>query len=447
MIDSKRKNKTILLYTIAATAAVVIVLIMVLTNGISEEKQDMVLDNIENNITQDPTTIDEEDKDSSDLPILDSSPEIPVIQATGNGNTVTKISNGELTAIQNDRIYFVSDDDGKIYTINIDGGGLSKINDDSSSNINVIGDWIFYINHVLGSYGKIYAIKTDGTERQEITDKTHIIRLIVAGDWVYYITQEDRPQTKTHHRSLYAIKPDGSGLRKMTDDYVVSMFIDDDRIYYRDENANLYSLRTDGSERYLIGDKIENPSFVIDGWIYYTTGIVGDSIWAIMTDGSEKRKIDDAKVLVTGIKTDGERIYYSNSDDDYKLYSIKFDGSENQKITDDRTYSISVISDWIFYDNITGRYWDAPYFQLFAIKTDGTERHLVGYEGISIGLINSPEDEVEIRESPDITENSSGFLVNNTEIAIKGKTNGFYIIGGWGDEDLYISTEFVDIIG
>ena len=438
------RSGKITLIAIVGAVIVAIVLIVVSINGASEDKQGTAVGSAENNAVENSSGIDETHENGSEPQISDSLREIQIPQTAGYGNTAGNLSNGGFTAIQGDWIYFVSDDDGKIYAVKTDGSGLRKINDDRSSDINIVGDWILYHSSDGGSFGNIYAVKTDGSERQVILDNPNIIDVVVVDNWIYYLDG-------TNYRgSLNAIKTDGSGFREISDNYVISMFVDGDTIYYRDENAILYAINTDGSGKRTVGDEVESPSFILDDWLYYTTGTVGDSIWAIKADGSEKHKLDKAKCFMGGINTDGEWIYYRNDDDKDNIYAIKPDGSENRKVTtiDGLYYSISIVGEWIYYENITGMLGDAPFYQMYAIKTDGTERRLVGYDGIKIGMINSQKAEVEIWKNPDANSELAGFLRNKTEVAIRGETNGFYSIGQrLTGEDSYISKEFVDIIG
>jgi hypothetical protein len=52
-------------------------------------------------------------------------------------------------------------DGGKIYKVHADGGEHIKVNNEQSSKMTIIGDWIYY----LGRGGNVYKIRTDGSER------------------------------------------------------------------------------------------------------------------------------------------------------------------------------------------------------------------------------------------------------------------------------------------
>ena len=73
------------------------------------------------------------------------------------GNSLGNIINGGIAAQAENWIYYRSSDGEKIYKIRTDGSGREKINNDSSWEINVVGDWIYYRS---GNSFFIYRIKT-----------------------------------------------------------------------------------------------------------------------------------------------------------------------------------------------------------------------------------------------------------------------------------------------
>ncbi|MCX7921795.1 MAG: DUF5050 domain-containing protein [Clostridia bacterium] len=70
----------------------------------------------------------------------------PGYKVTDGGNSVSYYY-GNFECIQNDWIFYVNTDDGnKIYKVKTDGSARIKINEDSSSQLEMIGDWIYYTN-------------------------------------------------------------------------------------------------------------------------------------------------------------------------------------------------------------------------------------------------------------------------------------------------------------
>ncbi len=92
---------------------------------------------------------------------------------------------------------------GNLSKIKIDGTGETKISDNQSDYINIVGDWIFYANH--NDMEKLYKMKTDGTEKTKLNDDMPE-NISAAGDWIYYKVFTGGVGGGT----LYKIKPDGS---------------------------------------------------------------------------------------------------------------------------------------------------------------------------------------------------------------------------------------------
>lgn len=95
----------------------------------------------------------------------------------------------------------------------MDGSGTQKLNSDNSRFINVIGDWLYYVN--LSDNNQIYKITVDGTNRTKISnDRAQFINVI--GDWIFY--HIDNP-------SVYKIKTDGTNRTKLSDEDSFSVIV------------------------------------------------------------------------------------------------------------------------------------------------------------------------------------------------------------------------------
>ncbi|GAA0745006.1 DUF5050 domain-containing protein [Clostridium oceanicum] len=68
---------------------------------------------------------------------------------------------------------------------------------------------------------------------------------------------------------------------------------------------------------------------------------------------------------------DGQWIYYSNEDDDYKMYRIDLNGQDNQKLTEDSAIELAQYKDYVFFSN----YSDSGY--LYKIRKDNLELKLL----------------------------------------------------------------------
>jgi predicted small secreted protein len=137
----------------------------------------------------------------------------------------------------------------KLYKMRTDGTGRKKVTSDSVYDMNVVGDWIYYIKDFSREDergGCIYKIRTDGTGRAKISsDFCHSLN--VAGGWIYYIG----------NGYLSKMHMDGTGKKKLTADNSYDINIVGDWIYYKiyDYDAlevSLYKIKTDGTGRQLV---------------------------------------------------------------------------------------------------------------------------------------------------------------------------------------------------
>jgi hypothetical protein len=280
------------------------------------------------------------------------------------GNTGGNIANGGEAALQGDWIYYSNENDsGKLYKINIDGTGKTKIFNDQVAFINVEGDWIYYTDY--SDHARLCKIKTDGTEKTNLSDFAMYLNVI--DDWIYY-----------SYNGLYKIKTDGTGKTKLSSGLIADINVDDDWIYYCNaqessptkRSGEIYKIKTDGTENTMISDDNAVSLNVVGDWIYY--GNIPDEVghgdfgelYKIKTDGTGKTKLSSESI--GNINVVGDWIYYSNG----KLYKIKTDGTGKTKLNDDSyTSNINVVNDWIYYE-----YY---YYGMFRIRTDGSGRSRV----------------------------------------------------------------------
>jgi len=82
-----------------------------------------------------------------------------------HGNTAGNLNNYGVISEKDGWIYYSnSSDEGKLYKMRTDGTERTKLNDHNSCCINIAGDWIYYLNS-REDY-QLYKMRTDGTERQ-----------------------------------------------------------------------------------------------------------------------------------------------------------------------------------------------------------------------------------------------------------------------------------------
>lgn len=180
---------------------------------------------------------------------------------------------------------FADDDSGNIiynpYKASYNMNDLVRLNDDDIEGLIYNDGYLYYSNWSDG--GKIYKMKTDGTEKVMLND-TYSGFLNVYDGWVYYTNDSD--------------------------DY------------------KIYKMKTDGSENSVVCSDICSYFNCYGGYIYYTNNSDENKIYKIGIDGKGKTKISDSQGSLLFIADN--KLFYLNVNDG-NLYSMDFDGG-NEKI-------------------------------------------------------------------------------------------------------------------
>ncbi|WP_041710864.1 DUF5050 domain-containing protein [Clostridium pasteurianum] len=248
------------------------------------------------------------------------------------------------------------------------------------------GNWLY-------ESGKLSKINTNGTNKSYIGHAYGSI-IDVVDNWIYYV---DGTMGQIGSNGIYKIK-DNRVIKLTSDDYILEAVFYKGSIYYAlgsemGENnivkGGLYKIDSNGKNKVQISDQLVSNINISGNWIYYsgvssvTKGniISGENsgIFKINTDGTHKTKIYNktAKFL----KVSGDNIYFSNSDDECKLYKINTDGTNEKKLNDDNSWDIVVSGNWIYYaDNPYDGHTlmrlplDQTRGDIYKITIDGNER-------------------------------------------------------------------------
>jgi len=273
------------------------------------------------------------------------------------GNSNGNLRNGGFVVRQGDWIFYINQNDGdKIYKKHYDGTQNQKLNDDESSHLNILNDWIYYEH----SSGYIYKIRTDGTENQQLSEFWSD-DFVVDGDWVYY--------HNLNKGSLDKVNIDGTQNQQLSRYFPVDINVVGNWIYFVGFQTNyLYKIQTNGSN--LIGpiigkDQNLNNVQIENGWIYYDSGL---GIYRSKLDGSNNQMIVD-EVSVRDINVSNGWIYYTTYNSDSHISKIRTNGEDYQELNNESSYFINVVGDWIYY-------YIGNYDSLIRIRIDGTDRQL-----------------------------------------------------------------------
>ena len=300
------------------------------------------------------------------------------------GNLPGNLSNLGLIAQQGNWVYFFSRvPDTGIYKAMPDlETALQKICDDDAYSINVVGEWVYYIERISS---KLYKINTDGKNKTLVID-TPCQYVVINDNWIYYWTGYRGGETTSYKLYKRKITTADSIFLCEINTLAIPFTVDDNYIYYSSLDYNsrafhtLWRINLDGSNKtQLITAKSYNPT-AYGGWIYFIDeDLIGfydinlykgkRKLWRIKPDGSSMENIIGDSIFCFNIIDN--YIYYM--DFHKKLYRTNQDGSNKTELKLNFTIpeypssapGIGLTQNYlvIFHDNEDGFY---------TIKYDGT---------------------------------------------------------------------------
>ena len=150
------------------------------------------------------------------------------------GNTSGNILNGGMITRQGEWVYYNYNG---ISKMKVDGTGKVNLSYAKATEINVVGDWIYYLD-TSNNLRNIYKLKTDGSEKIDLKISAYDVN--VFGDWIYYFKIGD----------IYKAKIDGTNETIVFDSSMMAsdLYIVGDWVYFR-EALDIYKVKMDGSEK------------------------------------------------------------------------------------------------------------------------------------------------------------------------------------------------------
>lgn len=294
-------------------------------------------------------------KKSSELPSVVSASESSKMDIYGN--TPANNKNRGIAAIKDNFIYY---DACGLYKIKSDGTGKQLLIE-SARNINVLGEWIYFI-----SFNSVYRIKADGKDRQRLLSAPFSRRLDVIkkhGIWLYFvqgnkiyrsqaeagapklllmdenvnpnynITEDFIYYTIENTDGIYRVRIDGSNKQKIISENCIDFCIDGDWIFYISNDTFIYKIRTNGTGKQLIINESSRNLNFCDGWIYYTYNN-NKEIIKIRADGTNRQKIIAQKNPCCSINIVGNWIYYSEYyHAQFFTHKVRTDGTDAEKLS------------------------------------------------------------------------------------------------------------------
>lgn len=234
------------------------------------------------------------------------------------GNSGGNLLNGGLFCELDDKIFFSNpNDDGAIYSMNVDATDFKKIYEDKGMYLNAAGKYIYY------------------TRRNDIKKK------------------ESTNALEFNNKGIYRINKDGSNIKRIYSGLNENMKLYGNYIYYEHSTSEggltLYKNKIDGNEEQSLSNEAISPTSIIDGIIYYS-GIGQDhNINTFDLTTNQKATLLVENTMNT-IATD-DYIYYISLADNYSIHRINKDGTNPVNVVPDRcsSFNISLSGKYLYY--------------------------------------------------------------------------------------------------
>lgn len=293
---------------------------------------------------------------------------------SGDGMNLGEISQS------GDQIYMVVKN--RLYRVNSDWTGRTKVTDFPVSSIFISDEWIYFTDDP--DISNLYRMKKDGSERTKLSED-NVAQYCVSGDMVLYSTKKSLAEfneikkkamtsvdllLESEAGTINKMKTDGS--EKITLCKVSlepgKIEIHGEWIYYEDY-GKLYKIKIDGTERAMISGK-GRFGYVTDTWLYFialrdtgTDAYYNLDVVRMKIDGSERSTLASL-----------DRVYFFTLDEGWLyfvfksekgLHRMRPDGTEMQKLNNINIWALDGVSgNWMYISDYSGA--------RYRVKLDGS---------------------------------------------------------------------------
>lgn len=219
-----------------------------------------------------------------------------------NAGKYDKQWRGGLVTWQGSVVYISRpDEDYAIYKMNPDGSRLRRVGDACGSSLNVIGDWIYFIN--TRDEDKIYKMRTDGSMPEKVIDVTCAF-LSVSDEYMFY-------DNGSKDGTLSRTKLGSSEIEMIADDVAMFTCAADGSIYYcpKSNNGGLNRISEKGKDvQRIVNGPVRNYC-VLGEWIYYIYSFNNDGVRRVRVDGTGDELFVGLDSYITSINVSDDTLY------------------------------------------------------------------------------------------------------------------------------------------
>ncbi len=274
------------------------------------------------------------------------------------GNTAGNLFNGGLFCVYDDKIYFSNiNDNGTLYSMDLNCDNFKKINDDKPEYINAVGNYIYYARmNYKKQYNtpNVFALKNAGIFRIDLNG-SNIKNLYdnpsglinVYGNNLYYQRYDSKDGL-----NFYKIGIDGSGEKKLSEQPIVPMTIVNNILYYAGTQSDhsIYSMNLiTGSISTVYKGNCYAPVFNND-YIYYISVSDNYSIYRVNLNGDSPDLILNERCSTYNITEDGKYLYFqADNNENNRIGKLNIQTGETDAIKKGDFKNIHIAGNYVFF--------------------------------------------------------------------------------------------------
>ena len=252
-------------------------------------------------------------------------------------NTIGNLKNLGFSVSNGEDIFYTGYSQGSmdgIYKIN--GKNKVKISNDYGYYLNLVGNYIYYIDAIDNN---IMRMKLNGKDKEIIIENVDVALMTVKNGYIYYFDNS----------YFYRVKTNGENKQRISNKTLDNYQILGNTIYYsylEDGNYSIYKMNLDGENNKKIQAECGKEFYIIGKNIYYIyeknenneNNVKTYELYKINTNGKNKNKIADISGLVdlSTINFSKNGIYYAKRNElgELGIYKLKLNGQSETKIVD-----------------------------------------------------------------------------------------------------------------
>lgn len=219
--------------------------------------------------------------------------------------------------------------------------------------------------------GRLYAMNPDESNIRKLSD-LNVQNILAGGDYLYYFQTGAAGDAGIGNiisvPSFNRSNLKGKDVTGLTRDTVITAQLVDNYLYLLTTGQNgpsLSKMKIDKSETVEIADYEINPACAANGTIYYNGTQTNHYLYGLDTANDTSREIWKGNIWYPIV--DGDYVYYMDVSENYRLCRYSLSQEVVEVLTNDRVDCFNVGNGYVYYQ----KNGDAP--ALKCMRTDGTD--------------------------------------------------------------------------